>query len=337
MQDATTDRIAFPVADRQQASARDVLTEVLRRGAWDMLIQAVEAEAAQWIADHTALVDSEGRRQVVRNGHAASRTVVTGVGPLAVAMPRVHDRRPPQERERFTSRILPPYLRKAKAIDELIPWLYLKGVSTGGFEEALQALLGVDCPGLSSSTVTRLVATWQDEQQAWSRRDLSDKHYVYVWADGVHFNIRLEEDRQCILVLMGATADGGKELIAVQDGHRESAQSWMGMMRDLQARGLTIDPKLAVADGALGFWAACRQLWPHTREQRCWVHKTANVLDPPQADPSVCRVKRRTSCTRSGWRTRSKPPTRRSICSSAPTRRSTPAPRRACGRTATPC
>jgi transposase-like protein len=280
MQDATSDRIVFPVQDQtRQTSPRDVLTEVLRHGALSMLIQAVEAEAAQWIDDHAGVVDDEGRRRVVRNGHAEPRTVVTGVGPLAIAMPRVHDRRPAAERERFTSKILPPYLRKAKAIDELIPWLYLKGVSTGGFEEALRALLGPDCPGLSATTVARLLTTWQDEQQAWSQRDLSGKHYVYVWADVVHFNVRLEEDRQCILVLMGATADGSKELIAVQDGHRESEQSWMGMLRDLKARGLTIDPKLAVADGALGFWAACRQLWPETREQRCWVHKTANVLD----------------------------------------------------------
>ncbi len=216
---------------------------------------------------------------MVRNGYAAPRTVVTGVGPLEVKMPRVHDRRAEGERERFTSSILPPYLRKAKAIDELIPWLYLKGISTGGFREALAALLGPDCPGLSASSVTRLLSIWQEEQAAWSKRDLSGKQYVYVWADGIHFNIRLEEDRQCILVLMGATADGTKELIAVQDGHRESEQSWSSMLLDLKSRGLTIDPKIAVADGALGFWAAARKVWPHTREQRCWVHKTVNVLD----------------------------------------------------------
>lgn len=188
-------------------------------------------------------------------------------------------------RERFISKILPPYLRKARSIEELIPWLYLKGVSTGDFTEALQALLGPDCPGLSASVVTRLIATWQDEHQQWSQRDLSDKHYVYVWADGIHFNIRLEEppdDRQCILVLMGATAEGDKELIAVQDGYRESEQSWTELLLDLKHRGLTTaggDPKLAIGDGALGFWAACRKLLPGTREQRCWVHKTANVLD----------------------------------------------------------
>ena len=194
-------------------------------------------------------------------------------------MPRVHDRRAEDERERFTSKILPPYLRKAKSIDELIPWLYLKGISTGGFSEALGALLGPDCPGLSPTTVTRLVASWQDEHSNWSKRDLSHKQYVYIWADGIHFNIRLEEDRQCILVVMGATADGVKELIAVQDGYRESEQSWLSLLLDLQHRGLSIDPKLATADGALGFWAAARKVFPGLREQRCWVHKTANVLD----------------------------------------------------------
>lgn len=262
-----------------QGTAHDPLTEVLRHGARQLLIQAVEAEAAAWIDEHAHLLDARGRRQVVRNGHAEPRTVVTGVGPLEVRVPRVHDRRADDQRQRFTSKILPPYLRKAKAIEQLIPWLYLKGVSTGNFHEALQALLGPHCPGLSATTVTRLIEQWQEEHRQWSRRDLRDKHYVYVWADGIHFNIRLEENRQCILVLMGATADGRKELIAVQDGYRESEQSWTTMLLELKQRGLTIDPKLATADGALGFWAAAGKLWPTTRPQRCWVHKTANVLD----------------------------------------------------------
>jgi len=279
MQEATRDSIPFPAADPSTPLRRDLLTQVLSNGAQQMLIRAVEAEAAQWIDDRRHLLDAAGHRRVVRNGHASPRTIVTGVGVMQVQMPRVHDRRPAPQKERFTSAILPPYLRKAKAIDELIPWLYLKGVSTGDFTEALQALVGPDCPGLSATTVTRLVSQWQDEHDDWSRRDLSDKHYVYVWADGVHFNIRLEEDRQCLLVLMGATADGRKELIAVQDGHRESEQSWMTMLLDLKHRGLVIEPKLASADGALGFWAAMRKAWPTTREQRCWVHKTANVLD----------------------------------------------------------
>jgi len=268
----------------------DPLTQVLHDGARRMLIQAVEAEVAAWIDDHAHLTDAQGRRQVVRNGHAAARTIVTGVGEMEVAMPRVHDRRSEAEGgERFASKILPPYLRKAKSIEELIPWLYLKGVSTGDFTEALQALLGPDCPGLSATTVTRLIGAWQDDYAAWSQRDLSDKHYAYVWADGIHFNVRLEEDRTCILVLIGATADGRKELIAVSDGYRESEQSWKHLLLDVKQRGLTIDPQLATADGAMGFWAAARKVWPATREQRCWVHKTANVLDklPKRLQPEA--------------------------------------------------
>jgi len=287
MGQTTTEPIPFPSPPEDLASsghvADDPLTACLRDGARRMLIQAVEAEVAQWVDERAHLADAEGRRQVVRNGYADERTVVTGLGPMPVKMPRAHDRRPASGgRERFTSKLLPPYLRKAKQIDELIPWLYLKGVSTGGFNEALQALLGHDCPGLSASTVNRLTQTWQDEQAQWAKRDLSDKEYVYVWADGVHLNLRLEEapgNKQCILVLMGATPEGKKELIAVQDGHRESEQSWTAMLLDLKHRGLTIDPKLAIADGALGFWAAMRKVWTNTREQRCWVHKTRNVLD----------------------------------------------------------
>jgi len=292
MHDATSNAIPFPTPEAGAANPAiiDLLTDVLRRGARRLLIDAVDIEVATWIGDRQHLVDADGHRLVVRNGHAAPRTIVTGVGPLEVSMPRVHDRRPASGgRERFTSSILPPYLRKAKSIDELIPWLYLKGVSTGGFSEALAALLGPDCPGLSATTVTRLITQWQEDHRQWSRRDLSDKQYVYVWADGIHFNIRLEEDRQCILVLMGATADGNKELIAVQDGYRESEQSWSSMLLDLKQRGLTIDPKLAIADGALGFWAAMRKVWPTTREQRCWVHKTANVLNglPKRLQPQA--------------------------------------------------
>ena len=205
--------------------------------------------------------------------------MVTGVGSVKVTMPRVHDRRSPEEAERFTSSILPPYLRKAKSIEALIPWLYLKGVSTGDFNEALQALLGPDCPGLSASTITRLKQVWEQDFRQWSQRDLAGKHYVYLWADGIHFNVRLEEERTCILVLMGATADGRKELIAVQDGYRESEQSWKGLLPDVKRRGLRVDPKLATGDGALGFRKALPQVFATTRTQRCWVHKTCNVLD----------------------------------------------------------
>jgi transposase-like protein len=259
--------------------AQDVLTDILRQGAQQLLAKSIEAEVADWVDRHEQCRDAAGKRQVVRNGHLPERTISTGVGQVTVQQPRVHDRRRASEREKFSSAILPPYLRKTKSIEELIPWLYLKGVSTGDFSEALAALLGPDAKGLSATTITRLKGVWEQEHQEWSKRSLAGKEYAYVWADGVHFNIRLEGGRQCMLVLMAATADGKKELIAIQDGHRESEQSWKELLLDVQARGLTIEPKLAIGDGALGFWKAVRQVWPETAEQRCWVHKTANVLD----------------------------------------------------------
>jgi len=271
------------------APCDDPLTDILRRGARTLLAQAVEAEVDAYLRARAHLRDEAGRQQVVRNGHLPERAVLTGVGPVEVKQPRVRDRRPADEREAFTSTILPPYLRKTKSLEDLIPWLYLKGVSTGDFTDALKALLGSDAPGLSASTVTRLKDAWQAEYDAWGRRSLVGRRYVYVWADGVHFNIRLEEDRQCILVLMGATADGQKELIAVADGYRESEQSWKELLLDCKARGLEVDPSLAIGDGALGFWKAVRQVWPSCRGQRCWVHKTANVLDklPKGAQPKA--------------------------------------------------
>lgn len=244
-----------------------------------MLKSAIEAEVAEWIEAHRHLTDERGHRQVVRNGYLPEREITTGMGPVKVRQPRVHDRREGDERESFHSKILPPYLRKTRSLEELLPWLYLKGISTGDFNEALQSLLGPECPGLSASTVTRLLEGWQTEYHQWSKRSLTDKHYVYLWVDGVHFNIRLEEDRQCILVLMGACADGKKELIAIADGYRESEQSWMELLLDVKSRGLVIDPKLAIGDGALGFWKALPKVFPTTRTQRCWVHKTANALD----------------------------------------------------------
>jgi len=259
--------------------SQDVLTDVLRQGAQKLLAEAIDAEVAEWIDAHQDCRDEHSHRQVVRNGHLPQRTIATGVGPVEVKQPRVHDRRPADVQEKFTSAILPPYLRKTKSLEELIPWLYLKGVSTGDFSEALAALLGPQAKGLSATTITRLKSVWQQDYQDWSRRSLAGKQYVYVWADGVHFNIRLEGGRQCILVLLGATADGRKELIAIQEGQRESEQSWKELLLDCQARGLTTDPSLAIGDGGLGFWKAVRQVWPTVREQRCWVHKTVNVLD----------------------------------------------------------
>jgi putative transposase len=274
MRHATTITESLPVA-----ASPDVLTEVCRTGARQMLAQAIEAEVAAYLDARCELRDEAGRQQVVRNGRLPRRTILTGVGPVEVQQPRVQDRRPAAEREKFSSAILPPYLRKTKSLEELIPWLYLKGVSTGDFSEALAALVGPQAKGLSAATVTRLKAVWQQEYEAWNKRSLADKHYVYVWADGVYFNIRLEDDRQCILVLMGATADGQKEVIALSDGYRESEESWKALLLDCQARGLTTAPLLAIGDGGLGFWKALRKVFATTREQRCWVHKTANVLD----------------------------------------------------------
>ncbi len=279
-------KFTAPGLELPATTSQDVLTEILHDGAQRLLSQAVEAEVDAWIESHKHLTDEQGRRQVVRNGHLPKRSLITGVGPVEVTQPRVHDRRRPNALdehgrlvEPFRSKILPPYLRKTKSVEELIPWLYLKGISTGDFTESLQALLGPTAPGLSATTVTRLITTWQKDYESWSTRSLESKQYVYVWADAVYFNIRLEEDRQCMLVLMGATPEGKKELIAVVDGYRESEQSWRQLLLDCKQRGLAVDPKLAVGDGALGFWKAVRQIYPAIREQRCWVHKTANVLD----------------------------------------------------------
>jgi transposase-like protein len=248
-----------------------------------MLQSAIEMEVDDFLAQHAQRRDAAGRRQVVRNGYLPSRELLTGAGRLAVEQPRVRDNSPQKnDRIRFTSSILPPYLRRSAAIDELIPWLYLKGISTGDFSEALQALVGEGAPALSANVVVRLTEQWGQEYDDWSRRDLSEKRYVYVWADGIHVNVRLENEanqRQCLLVLMGATADGQKELITVVDGYRESEQSWYELLLDLKNRGLALAPKLAVGDGALGFWAALRKVFGETREQRCWLHKTANVLN----------------------------------------------------------
>ena len=274
MNDATTNADALPLP-----SNKDLLTDVLRQGATQLLAQAIQAEVAAYLEARSHLRDETGRQQVVRNGSLPQRTILTGIGPVEIKQPRVQDRRPAEQREKCRSAIPPPYLRKTKSIEELIPWLYLKGISSGDFSQALAALLGPQAKGLSAATVTRLKAVWQEEYDGWSKRSLAGKHYVYVWADGVHFNIRLEEDRQCILVLMGATADGHKELIALGDGFRESEQSWKALLLDCQAHGMTLAPRLAVGDGALGFWKALRQVFPTTKEQRCWVHKTANVLD----------------------------------------------------------
>jgi putative transposase len=263
------------------SSPSDALTEVLKRGAQKLLASAIEAEVTSYIEQHAEALDENGHRLVVRNGYLPERTIQTGIGGVLVRQPRVQDGRITKGGEpmKFTSRILPPYLRKTRTLDAMIPWLYLKGVSTNGFSEALQALLGPEAPGLSPTSIVRLKQAWEEDYQGWSRRSFEKKRYVYFWADGIHVNVRLEEGRPCILVVIGATAEGKKELVAIQDGERESEQSWYELLLDLKKRGLAIAPELATGDGALGFWKALPKVYPKTRQQRCWVHKMVNVLD----------------------------------------------------------
>jgi putative transposase len=262
-----------------EGNSRDVLTEILRQGARQLLAEALEVEVEEFVERFRGLKDAQGRQRIVRNGYLPGRQVQTGIGAVSVSVPRARDREPGSDAIRFSSAILPPYLRRSRSIEELLPWLYLKGISTGSFGEALAALLGPAAPGLSPSTISRLKQTWEAGYGDWSRRDLTGKRYVYVWADGVYFQARLEEQKQCILVLMGSTPAGEKELIAIQDGYRESEQSWLELLQDLKERGLKQGPKAAVGDGALGFWKALRKVYPGTRPLRCWVHKTANVLN----------------------------------------------------------
>jgi len=257
----------------------DPLTDLLRSGARDLIQQAVEAELSVLLETYSGDRIEDGRARLVRHGHLPEREVMTGIGAVPVKVPRVRDRGDTAEKVRFTSTILPPYLRRAKSIEELLPWLYLKGISTGDFHEALAALLGPNAAGLSSTTISRLKADWWDEYDRWQRRDLSTRRFVYIWADGVYFRPRMAEEKQCVLVLIGADEWGRKEIIGLADGYRESTQSWRELLLDLQRRGLTHAPDLAIGDGALGFWHALREVFGATKEQRCWFHKTGNVLN----------------------------------------------------------
>jgi transposase-like protein len=264
---------------KNPAFADDPLTDILRQGARKLLAQAIEAEVESFLAQHLELRDDHGRARVVRNGYLPEREVQTGIGPIRVKAPRVRDRSQDEEKIRFRSSLLPRYLRRSASLEELIPWLYLKGVSTGNFQEALAALLGGNAPGLSASTISRLKGVWSQEFETWQQRSLTNKQYVYLWVDGVYFHVRMEEAKHCVLIVIGATEEGKKELLAISDGYRESEQSWREILLDLKQRGLTVDPKLAVGDGSLGFWKALPQVYGSTRSQRCWVHKTANVLN----------------------------------------------------------
>jgi transposase-like protein len=264
----------------QEQLPGSVLEELARKGARQLLAQALEVEVAEFVEKHQSKIDTEGRRQVVRNGYMPARDLVTGIGPLKIRQPRLDDRVLSEGgEERFSSEILPRYLRRVPSVDNLIPILYLKGVSTGDMSEALASILGADAAGLSATNVVRLKALWEQEYKEWSQRDLKGKQYVYMWVDGIHVNVRLDEEASCILAIMGADAKGKKELLAVSDGYRESKVSWREMLLDLKDRGMEEGPKLAIGDGALGFWAALREEYPKCREQRCWVHKTANILD----------------------------------------------------------
>ena len=257
----------------------DPITEILRQGARNLLAQALEIEIESFINQYRELTDQSGRQRIVRNGHLPERQIQTGIGPVLVKVPRVRDRhQQASKRITFCSSILPPYLRKTRSMEQLIPWLYLKGVSTGDFSDALAALVGKNAPGLSAPTISRLKIDWQQDLKQWQNRSLAGKHYVYFWADGIYCNVRMD-DKQCLLVIVGATVDGEKELVAIQGGFRESELSWTELLLDLKSRGLETGPQLAVGDGALGFWKALAEVYDDTRRQRCWVHKTANILN----------------------------------------------------------
>ena len=264
----------------QPGTFTDRLTDVLRDGARALLARAAEAEVAGFLAEHADKRTDDGRQRLVRHGHLPERSIMTGIGAIEVCVPRVRDRLSgTDDRIRFSSAILPPYARRSKSLEVLIPILYLKGISTGDLAEALSALLGPNAGGLSASTIARLKEVWADEHARWLKRDLSVKRYVYFWADGIYVQARLEDEAQCLLVIIGATPEGKKELVGLADGLRESAHSWRDLLLDLKRRGLSSGPQLAVGDGALGFWKALDEVWPTTRAQRCWVHKTANVLN----------------------------------------------------------
>lgn len=254
---------------------KDSLTELLRVGAKALISQAVEAELEEMLSSHTNKLE-DGRRSVVRNGYLPSRTIQTGIGEVAIKVPKIRDRS--GEGVKFNSSLLPPYLKRTKNMEELIPWLYLKGISTGGFQDALSALLGDGAKGLSSNTICRLKADWSKEHQDWRQRDLSQKKYAYFWADGIYSNVRID-DKLCLLVIIGVTEHGNKELVAVEDGFRESSASWEELLVKLKQQGLQKGPKLSTGDGAMGFWNALSKIYPDCTHQRCWVHKTANILN----------------------------------------------------------
>jgi len=277
---------------RQSDSITDPLTKLAREGARRMLAEALKAEADAFVASFADERLEDGRQRIVRHGFGPERQIQTGIGALDVQRPKVRDRKAaadPASKVRFTSNILPKWARRSVSLDALLPVLYLKGISTGDFQEALSALMGPDAPNLSPSVLVRLTAGWQAEYDSWARRDLSARHYVYIWADGVYLQARMEENAECMLVIIGATPEGKKELLGFQVGLRESAQSWHELLTDIKRRGLSVAPEIAVGDGAMGFWNALDKVFPSTKHQRCWVHKVKNVLNcfPKQMAPGV--------------------------------------------------
>ena len=254
----------------------DLLTAMLRQGAKNLISRAVQAELTEFLAQYQDVVDNQGRRSVVRNGYQPAREIMTGIGPVDIKVPKTRDKS--GQGIHFRSDLLPPYIKRSKSLETVLPWLYLKGISTGDFSEALASLLGEDAKGISASTISRLKQAWIQEHDVWRQRDLSGQRYVYIWADGIYFNIRGDEARQCILVIIGVTAQGNKEFLAIDDGYRESAQSWKEVLENLKSRGMN-QPKLAIGDGALGFWKALQEVFGETRAQRCWVHKMNNILN----------------------------------------------------------
>jgi transposase-like protein len=264
----------------QPGDFKDQLTEILRQGARNLVLQAVEAEFASFLQSHDNERMENGRKRVVRHGHLPERKVVTGIGAIPVKVPRARDRQAnDKETICFVSQLLPPYVRRSKSIEAAIPYLYLKGISSGDFSQVMPVLLGKDAVGFSSDTVLRLRQQWKEELNQWNKRRLDSRNYVYLWADGIYFQARMEDVKQCMLVIIGATPEGKKELVGFLDGYRESTQSWRELLLDLKARGLSVSPKLAIGDGAMGFWGALEEVWPETHHQRCWVHKTANILN----------------------------------------------------------
>lgn len=274
------------VFDLSKPEQIDPLQELLREGARKMLASAIEAEVMAFVEKHSSLKLEDGKAAVVRNGYLPERSIQTGLGSVEVNVPKVRDRS--ESSIKFNSSLVPPYLKRTKSVEEFLPWLYLRGISTGDFSETLHHLLGSQAPGLSAATISRLKQGWEDNYKEWASSDLSKKRYVYIWADGIYSHVRLD-DRLCLLVIIGSDEHGRKELIALSDGYRESAASWEDILIDLTQRGLKVPPKLAVGDGALGFWKALAKQWPETAQQRCWVHKTANVMEklPNTMQPKV--------------------------------------------------